>query len=127
MKISINALSGIVIGAALVWAALMAFVPGAKQERLFYADGREMLSDYVMPRQCAAAADPYAAEAVEPKDRCYAALGYAIAAAFPKDTFKGGFAESDDGESGGDGDVGDGMLERVERVRGFGKVLINTV
>lgn len=90
MKINIKTLALALIGGAVIWAALMAFVPGAKQARLFYAEGREVLSDFVMPRQCAAAADPYEADAVGPQDRCYAALGYLVASAFPVDNYEGG-------------------------------------
>ena len=79
-----------VIAAAVVWAVGFVFVPRAKQDALFYANGQDLMSDYRMPRTCAAASDPYRAEAIEQKDRCYAALGYVVASAFPRDTIRGG-------------------------------------
>lgn len=80
----------IVIAAAVAWAAGFAFVPRAQQSSLFFLYGNDLMGDYGIPRTCATASDPYAAETIQPKDRCYPALGYVVASAFPKDTVKGG-------------------------------------
>ena len=83
-------LASIVIVAAVVWAVGFAFVPRAQQSSLFFRYGNDLMGDYGIPRTCATASDPYAAETIQPKDRCYPALGYVVASAFPKDTVKGG-------------------------------------
>lgn len=90
MRISSRVLALLVIAAAVVWAAGLVFVPQAQQNSLFYIYGNDLMGDYGIPRTCATASDPYKAETIEVKDRCYPALGYVVASAFPKDTIKGG-------------------------------------
>ena len=90
MRISSRVLALLVIAAAVVWAAGLVLVPQAQQNSLFYIYGNDLMGDYGIPRTCATASDPYKAETIEVKDRCYPALGYVVASAFPKDTIKGG-------------------------------------
>jgi len=80
------------LGSALLWGALVLWVPRAQQIRSFYVQGQELFSDYAMPRTCSLAADPYAAEGVCPQDRCYGMIGYVLASAFPEDVTSGGLA-----------------------------------
>jgi len=80
----------LLICSALVWGAMTVWCPRSRQTWLFYNAGAELFSDFSMPRACAQAADPYEEPSVSPQDRCYALIGYRIAAAFPAETKTGG-------------------------------------
>lgn len=73
-----------------LWSALCVWCPRLDQTSLFHRHGSELFSDFGMPRTCAQEENPYAAEAVEPKDRCYAIIGYQLAGLFPADVRTGG-------------------------------------
>lgn len=82
----------LLIGTFIIWAVLTVLCPSAGQSRLFYEEGRELFSDFAMPRACAQAANPYTDTAVpvEFHDRCYGMAGYVLASVFPIDTRFGG-------------------------------------
>ena len=80
---------GLLVSAA-VWGALLYWGPETRQVRLIHEEGNDMFCDFRMPRQCAQADNPYRAETVDKKDRCYPITGYVLAALFPEDFFRGG-------------------------------------
>ena len=80
---------GLLVSAA-VWGALVYWGPETRQVRLIHEGGSDMFCDFRMPRQCAQADNPYRAETVDKKDRCYPITGYVLAALFPEDFFRGG-------------------------------------
>ena len=80
---------GLLVSAA-VWGALVYWGPETRQVRLIHEEGNDMFCDFRMPRQCAQADNPYRAETVDKKDRCYPITGYVLAALFPEDFFRGG-------------------------------------
>lgn len=77
------------IGAGVVWLALLAFCPAARQNQNFPVT-RGMFQDFQIPRDCALSENPYAAESVRVTDRCYAPIGYAVARLFPASPELGG-------------------------------------
>lgn len=72
----------LLIFSAAIWAA-MAAMDVAGQRRLFHAEGHELLSDFAIPRSCAASSDVYHPELVPRVDACYPALAYMLVRQFP--------------------------------------------
>lgn len=78
--------------AGLLWLALSAFCPQAKQMQLFTAAGTNIFQDFQIPRVCAAVPNPYEVQQIPPEDRCYAPIAYALVKPFPEDPYAGGLA-----------------------------------
>ena len=89
------------IACELLWLALVLFVPAARQGKVWFREGRELLSDYFMPRATAAHANPYAEPArislpspgwdLEERDRAYPAGALLPLVPF-EETWKGAWA-----------------------------------
>lgn len=76
--------------AGAVWTLLFAFVPGTRQELVFYGNENDRFCDYWIPRECAASVTTYRPDTVPRLDACYPPLGYVIAGVFPRDKWIGG-------------------------------------
>lgn len=82
-----------VVLAGLVWAVLYLLDPKGLQSRAFYEQGRELASDFLMPRTCVGDPNPYHPAEVCSKDACYPALALAVTKPFAPDR-RGGLAFS---------------------------------
>lgn len=87
--VQVKGLFAVLIGAGVIWLALMSTCPAARQNQVFAAE-RDLFEDFQIPRDCAAEANPYAAKSIMPYDRCYAPIGYAMARLFPHSSETGG-------------------------------------
>ena len=72
----------LVVALGLVWGVCFTCAPQGWQSRLFYAQGRELMSDYMLPRSCAGDVQPYRPQDVMTKDACYPALALVLVRPF---------------------------------------------
>lgn len=82
----------LLVGAAVVWAALLLFVPSAHQERLFFCSAQDRyFFDYFIHRSVLTMAHPYAEAGMSPAigmvpryDQCYSAAAVLLTGLFPE-------------------------------------------